>query len=169
MEGRKLPNPLAEHLTLVRGICMKDRKCHPISKMCRHCGSKQPPPYSGCLVLHHQCPRDQAAIRHTSCKRGCCCPSSYSSCSFPGRIPHKDLKTISLTSPPYCRSSASFIRPRGITSPTKHTPPTLHQAANTRAPRAHVSLISQPEQEVPDLRGPCSRLRQWSSQGAGYR
>lgn len=42
VEGGRLPKPLAVHQTLVRGICVKDRKCHPISKMCRHCSSRQP-------------------------------------------------------------------------------------------------------------------------------
>lgn len=46
VEGGRLPNPLTVHQILVMGICMKDRKVHPISKMLRHCSSGQPPPYS---------------------------------------------------------------------------------------------------------------------------
>lgn len=46
VEGGRLPNPLTVHQILVMGICMKDRKVHPISKMLRHRSSGQPPPYS---------------------------------------------------------------------------------------------------------------------------
>ena len=49
VEGGRLPNPLTVHQILVRGICMKDRKVHPISEMRRHCSSGQPPPPPGVL------------------------------------------------------------------------------------------------------------------------
>lgn len=95
VERWRLPNPLSVHQALVRGICMTDRKCHPISKMCGHCSLRQPPPYSGGLVPHHHHLRDQAAIRCASCRRGCCCcTSSYSSCPFL----HTDLSKASTPS-----------------------------------------------------------------------
>ena len=107
---------------LVTEICMKDRKCHPITKMCRHCGSRQPPPYSRCLVLHHQHPRDQAAIRHISCKRGCCCASSYSSCSFLYTYLLKASNpSISLLHP-----TVTAVPPSSIPAASLHLPNTLH-------------------------------------------
>lgn len=33
VEGGRLPSSLTVHQTFIRGMCMKDRKCHPVSKM----------------------------------------------------------------------------------------------------------------------------------------
>ena len=69
--------------------------------------------------------------------------NSYSSCSFLHTYLSKASKQSIALHPAV--TGSSFIHPCCITSPTKHTPPSSHQAVNTRTPCADVSLISQPQ------------------------
>lgn len=148
VEGGRLPKPLAVHQILVRGICVKDGKWQPISKMCRHCSSREP-------LLQEPCTPPTTPAEHTSCKRGCCFASSYSSCSVLYKYLSKASKPCFTSSPHSHSNSSSSIHIVYITSPSKHTPPSV----NSHTPCVGVSLISQPEQELSELKHPCCCLQ----------
>lgn len=87
--------------------------------MHRHCSSRQPPE---CLVPHHHHLQDWAAIRHTSCKTGCCFASSYSFCSFLYTHLSKASKIyLSLLHP-----TVTAMTPSSIPAASLHLPGTLH-------------------------------------------